>query len=69
VQSLTNPAAGLIRVEAPDALARELETLSTDMRAAVELHDAKWGISFGVDGAEALAAIARTIVIFPTADE
>jgi len=55
VQGLTDPAAGLIRVEAPDALATELETLSTDMHAAAELHDAKWGISFGVDGAEALS--------------
>tara|TARA_R110002072_G_scaffold68698_3_gene166935 strand:- start:967 stop:1584 length:618 start_codon:yes stop_codon:yes gene_type:complete len=55
VQSLTDPEAGLIRVEAPDALARELEVLSTDMRTAAELHDAKWGISFGVDGAEAVS--------------
>lgn len=55
VQSLTDPAAGLIRIEAPDALAQELETLSTDMRATAELHDVNWGISFGVDGAEALS--------------
>lgn len=55
VQSLTVPAADLIRVEAPDALAQEFETLSTDMRAAAQLHDTDWGISFGIDGAQALS--------------
>tara|TARA_R110002049_G_scaffold76085_9_gene195843 strand:+ start:4696 stop:5253 length:558 start_codon:yes stop_codon:yes gene_type:complete len=55
VQSLTDPAAGLIRIEAPDALARELETLSTEMRAGAELHDAHWGVSVGIEGAEALS--------------
>ncbi|WP_417483461.1 hypothetical protein [Maricaulis sp.] len=55
VQSLTDPEAGLIHIDAPDALARELETLSTDMQAAVALHDARWGMSIGVEGAEALA--------------
>lgn len=56
VENLADPAAGLIRVEAPDALARELESLSTDMQAAAEAHDANWGISFAVDGAEALGS-------------
>lgn len=55
VEGLTDSTPALIRVEAPDALAHELETLSTDMRAAAQLHDTNWGISFGIDGAQALS--------------
>ena len=55
LQGLTDPAAGLIRVDAADALARELDTLSTDVQAAAEAHDATWGWSLGVEGAEALS--------------
>lgn len=55
LQGLTDPAAGLIRVDAPDALARELDTLSTDVQAAAEAQDATWGWSLGVEGAEALS--------------
>jgi hypothetical protein len=53
VESLTDTEPGLIRVGAPDALARELDSLSTDMLADVESRGANWGMSFAVDGAEA----------------
>ncbi|WP_417489274.1 hypothetical protein [Maricaulis sp.] len=55
VESLNDPEAGLIRVAAPDALARELEALSTEMQASMELSGAHWGISIGIDGAQVLS--------------
>ncbi|SDL80572.1 hypothetical protein [Maricaulis salignorans] len=53
LQDLSDPEAGLIRIEAPDALARELETLHTDTLAVVD--NLRWGISIGIDGAQALS--------------
>ncbi|WP_417468650.1 hypothetical protein [Maricaulis sp.] len=53
VQALSDPAAGLIRVDAPDALALELEALSAEVQAAAQAADARWGLSFAIDGAQA----------------
>lgn len=55
VQSMADGAAGTVRVEAPDALARELGALSSDMQAAAQIEDAHWSFSFAIDGAQALS--------------
>tara|TARA_R110002051_G_scaffold259449_6_gene319286 strand:- start:28988 stop:29686 length:699 start_codon:yes stop_codon:yes gene_type:complete len=55
LHSMTDSATGTIRLDAPEALARELGSLAANMQAEAGIHDADWRFSFAIDGAQALS--------------